>query len=77
MADQPDRSLRSMITVITLLKTRMRVVLFLANQPPYRLCVMTGMTSRIVPSSSRFAESFREMTVVMVMLVDGGNSSII
>ena len=80
MADQPDRSLRSMMTVITLPKvpkTRMRVVLILPNQPPSRLCVMTGMTSRIVPSSSRFAESFREMTVVMVMLVDGGNSSII
>ena len=74
MADQPDRSLRSMMTIITLPKVpkrRMRVVLILPNQPPSRPCGMNGRASMIASLSSRLlAALLTDGVLVLSMLAD-------
>ena len=69
MADQPDRSLRSMMTVITLPKVpnrRMRERLILPNHPPSSEELETGMASRTVWSLSRPACLIGDSVVVLV-----------
>ena len=76
MADQPDRSLRRMVTVITLPKVpkrRMTVEPILPSHPPSRRWVTTGMASRIVWPLRTSAALSGFSVVVLVMLNEESN----